>query len=48
LLDRARAAHDLLASAFRLDEEVTTFKYRTGHDLTGYEDGTENPKGDLE
>jgi porphyrinogen peroxidase len=31
---------------FRLIEEVDTFRYRGGRDLTGYEDGTENPKGD--
>lgn len=31
---------------FRLLEEVDTFRYRGGRDLTGYEDGTENPKGD--
>lgn len=27
-------------------EEVDTFRYKEGRDLTGYEDGTENPKGD--
>jgi putative iron-dependent peroxidase len=46
LLDRARSVHDLLGDGFRLEEEVTTFRYRKGHDLTGYEDGTENPQGD--
>lgn len=29
-----------------LDECLDTFKYAGGRDLTGYEDGTENPKGD--
>ncbi len=31
---------------FRLLETVDPFRYRGGRDLTGYEDGTENPKGD--
>jgi len=40
----------LLAPAFRADEVVDGFKYREtesglGRDLTGYEDGTENPDG---
>jgi putative iron-dependent peroxidase len=34
-------------SGFRLLEEVDTFRYRGGRDLTGYEDGTENPKDEL-
>lgn len=32
--------------AFRHDRIVDGFKYRGGLDLTGYEDGTENPEGD--
>lgn len=31
---------------FRLLETVDAFRYRGGRDLTGYEDGTENPKDD--
>ncbi|MFO0761992.1 MAG: Dyp-type peroxidase, partial [Byssovorax sp.] len=46
ILDRALALRDALGTAARLDEEVECFKYRTGHDLSGFEDGTENPKGD--
>lgn len=46
LLLRARTLVALLGPAFRLDDEVAAFKHRTGHDLTGYEDGTENPHGD--
>ena len=41
----------LLASAFRLDEAVSGFKYDEtpeglGRDLSGYEDGTENPENE--
>lgn len=36
----------LLAEAFVLDNAQDTFIYAGGRDLTGYEDGTENPKGD--
>lgn len=45
VLDRALAIRRQLRG-FRLLEEVDTFRYRGGRDLTGYEDGTENPKGD--
>ena len=31
---------------FHLDEVIDGFRYGTGLDLTGYEDGTENPSGD--
>lgn len=33
-----------LSSVFELDSSVDAFKYKDGHDLTGYEDGTENPE----
>jgi putative iron-dependent peroxidase len=46
VLDRALAIQRKLGSRWRLMEEVDTFRYREGRDLTGYEDGTENPKGD--
>lgn len=46
VLDRAMGIQRKLGSGFRLLEEVETFRYRGGRDLTGYEDGTENPKGD--
>jgi len=36
---------DALGDAFALREEVATFKYRDGRDLTGYLDGTANPVG---
>jgi deferrochelatase/peroxidase EfeB len=34
-----------LGDAFVLVDEVDVFKHHTGRDLTGYLDGTENPKG---
>jgi putative iron-dependent peroxidase len=34
-----------LAPAFVLDQALDTFRHGTGRDLTGYEDGTENPEG---
>jgi len=43
------AAHPLrraLGDLVRVQEEVATFTFRGGRDLSGYEDGTENPKGD--
>ena len=50
--DRGRIVHSarslarLLRPAFRRDRMVDGFKYDRGLDLTGYEDGTENPQGD--
>jgi porphyrinogen peroxidase len=46
VLDRALAIQRKLGTGWRILEEVDTFRYRGGRDLTGYEDGTENPKGD--
>ena len=31
--------------ALKVDTFVSAFKHRDGHDLSGFEDGTENPKG---
>jgi len=36
----------LVAPAFQPVRTTNGFKYKTGLDLTGYEDGTENPTGD--
>jgi putative iron-dependent peroxidase len=36
----------LVEDAFELDDALDAFVYAGGRDLTGYEDGTENPKGD--
>jgi porphyrinogen peroxidase len=42
---RARAIEKILAPAFQVAGSIDAFKYGGGRDLTGYEDGTENPKG---
>jgi putative iron-dependent peroxidase len=42
---RSHAIEKLLAPAFEVAGSVDAFKYGRGLDLTGYEDGTENPKG---
>lgn len=44
--DASRAIARCLGEDFTLVDEVSTFIYRKGHDLSGYEDGTENPKDD--
>jgi putative iron-dependent peroxidase len=46
LLHRARHLSDTLAPFFQLDESIDGFKHGGGRDLTGYEDGTENPEGE--
>ncbi|QKL02101.1 Dyp-type peroxidase [Pseudomonas sp. NY5710] len=43
LLLRAQALEQALAPALRLADSVDGFLHRGGLDLTGYEDGTENP-----
>ena len=45
LFHRARCLERALAGAFRLGSCVDAFRHDAGRDLTGYEDGTENPKG---
>jgi putative iron-dependent peroxidase len=42
----ARSLTHALQPAFRCDRVVDGFKYDRGLDLTGYEDGTENPEGE--
>ena len=44
VLHRARRGLAHLGDAFRLDEDVASFVYAGGRDLSGFEDGTENPK----
>lgn len=46
LLHRSRALEAAVAPALRLVQMTEAFRYKTGHDLTGYEDGTENPHDD--
>ena len=45
-LHRGRSFAHLVQPAFRCDRLVDGFKYDRGLDLSGYEDGTENPDGD--
>ncbi len=46
LLHRGRALEQALAPAFDLERGIESFRYGASLDLTGYEDGTENPTGD--
>lgn len=46
LIEQTRQIEQTLAGTFRLEQQVEAFKYRNGLDLTGYEDGTENPVAD--
>ncbi len=45
VLLNARAIEHEVADAFGIERMVDGFRFRDGRDLTGYEDGTENPKG---
>jgi putative iron-dependent peroxidase len=45
LVLRSREIQHLLAGGFDIAGVIDAFRYGTGRDLTGYEDGTENPKG---
>jgi putative iron-dependent peroxidase len=44
LLHQARAVNALLDDAFSLVLNIDAFQYDASRDLTGYEDGTENPE----
>jgi putative iron-dependent peroxidase len=44
--DAGRAFAAMLGDALRVVEEIDGFVYRGGRDLSGFEDGTEDPKGD--
>lgn len=44
LFHRSRRIEKILAPAFALESAVDAFVYDGGRDLTGYEDGTENPQ----
>jgi len=46
LLHRSRRIGAALSPAFRLEHMLDAFRHEGGRDLTGYEDGTENPKGE--
>ncbi len=47
LLHLSRRLARLLQPAFTVGHVIDAFRHKTGHDLTGYEDGTENPEGEL-
>jgi porphyrinogen peroxidase len=46
LLLQGHALEALAASAFSLVQAIDSFRHQDSRDLTGYEDGTENPKED--
>ena len=46
ILHRSRQVQRVAGPAFDLDEITDAFQYRAALDLTGYEDGIENPIGD--
>lgn len=46
ILYRSMQMEDALAGAFKLVQKTEAFCYLDGHDLSGYEDGTENPVGE--
>lgn len=46
LLIRSRHLETLLAPAFDVTDITDAFNHNQGRDLTGYQDGTENPQGD--
>jgi len=45
LFHRSRQIETLLAPAFALNDVIDAFQYDQNRDLSGYEDGTENPAG---
>ncbi|MFZ6848374.1 Dyp-type peroxidase [Undibacterium sp. RuRC25W] len=44
LVQQQRMVQQALAPVFLLQQQVDAFKYADGRDLSGYEDGTENPQ----
>jgi putative iron-dependent peroxidase len=46
LVHLTHQTEQLLAESFVLDKVIDAFQYRDSRDLTGYEDGTENPQGE--
>ena len=45
LVHRARAIVNIVAPGLQLQQTIDGFRYQSGFDLSGYEDGTENPTG---
>jgi len=46
LLHQSRQIEQVLADAFTLEKTIDAFQYQDSRDLTGYEDGTENPEAE--
>ncbi|GAA6135830.1 Dyp-type peroxidase [Oceaniserpentilla sp. 4NH20-0058] len=46
MLHLAQTLLSKLSACFELESNVEAFTYKEGRDLTGYEDGTENPQGE--
>ncbi len=46
IFDQTENLSNILGDAFTPDDQIDTFLYAGGKDLTGYEDGTENPGGE--
>ena len=46
LFHRSRAIEEILKPGFQLTDVTDSFQYDNNRDLSGYEDGTENPTGD--
>lgn len=46
LIHRSRKIEKTLSGAFRVCQTIDAFRHQSGRDLTGYEDGTENPKAE--
>lgn len=46
LVLRSMVYSEILAECFVQEQQLDGFMYKDGHDLTGYEDGTENPVDD--
>lgn len=46
LYHRSCRIEALLHPVLSLDKVIDSFQYKTGNDMTGYEDGTENPQGE--
>jgi porphyrinogen peroxidase len=45
LFHLSRELQAICKGVFKVDAHYHAFKHQKGHDLTGFEDGTENPKG---
>lgn len=46
LVGASRSLEASLAPAFLVEDRTDAFRFREGRDLSGYQDGTENPTGD--